>query len=392
MKTRGWLVTVVFLTNLATVRAENTERLSAPQHTSDKPRPASPGTPEAPGIAFETALNTGLYLRSDGGIGVVLSGTEGLTYAQQGVSVNTGLILPKVDPFLITCPVSNCPSTNPVLSAVNIYGQTRKDAGTPEWESVIGLYSATGDPDGQKVVQYLGGMQAPGAGSLWTLNTDIVRNATGGGRYSLDGLPGSGVSGSPGGIGRSDATIDYELDLTNWSEDDAPGGPFVVGMFISTLSSYSSLAGLYYGSAKGQTVPSWHDGIFFAENTVKDNSIFDGSSASFSYQAAGSHLAAFYDNSRSRTGLSVNGAHTSEDILLSDTAPVGIAINGVHATAAITVPPRQKVCFDTTRSCLSYDDGRHKWLLTGPTGTNIASIDDDGNMILKGHITQGQVP
>ncbi len=82
----------------------------------------------------------------------------------------------------------------------------------------------------------------------------------------------------------------------------------------------------------------------------------------------------------------------SEDILLSDTAPVGIAINGVHATAAITVPPRQKVCFDTTRSCLSYDDGRHKWLLTGPTGTNIASIDDDGNMILKGHITQGQVP
>ena len=88
----------------------------------------------------------------------------------------------------------------------------------------------------------------------------------------------------------------------------------------------------------------------------------------------------------------MNGAHSGEDILLSDTAPVGIAINGAHATAAIAIGPGQKVCLDTTRSCLSYDDSRHKWFLTGPSGTNIASIDDGGNMILKGRVTQGQEP
>ena len=180
--------------------------------------------------------------------------------------------------------------------------------------------------------------------------------------------------------------------MTNWSEDDAPGGPFVVGMFINTLSSYSSLAGIYYGSSRQQQVPSWHDGIFFSGNTVKDNSVFDGGEASFSYQVAGSHLAAFYDNSKSVTGLSVNGTHSEEDILLSDKAPVGITVNGTHSPAAITVKSGQKVCFDTTGSCLTYDAALHKWFITGPSGTNIASIDDAGNMILKGKVLEGREP
>lgn len=306
--------------------------------------------------------------------------------------MSTALMLQGVDPSIVTCPVSNCPRPNSVLSAVDIHGQTRRGPDTPEWESVIGMFSATGDPDGQKVVQYLGGMQAPGAGSLWTLNTDVVRNATPGGQFSINGLPGSGTPGRPGGIGRTDATVGYELDLTNWSEDDAPGGPFVVGMFINTLSSYSSLAGIYFGSAHQQDVPSWHDGIFFSGNTVKDNSVFDASQASFSYQVAGSHLAAIYDNSKSRTGLSVNGTHSEQDILLSDRAPVGIAIDGTHSTAAITVKSGQRVCFDTTNSCITYDATLRKMFITGPSGRNIASIDDDGNMIFKGTITQGREP
>lgn len=363
-----------------------------PASPVDTSRVVQNGTTDAPGIAFGAAPKTGFYLRDDGGIGIVLSGREGLTYNQRGMSVNVPLMLPSVDPLIVTCPVSNCPNRNSVLSALNIYGQTRRGADTPEWESVIGLYSATGDPNGQKVVQYLGGMQGPGAGSLWTLNTDIVRNATPGGINSFYGQPGSGVIGAPGGIGRRDGTIGYELDLTNWSEDDAPGGPFVVGMFVNTLSSYSSLAGIYFGAAKPQKVPSWHDGIFFSANTVKDNSVFDASDASFSYQVAGSHLAAFYDNSNSRTGLSINGSHSEEDILLSDRAPVGIAIGGIHATAAITVASGQRVCFDTKESCVTYDAARHKWLISGPSGMNIASIDDSGNMVLKGRLVQGREP
>lgn len=396
MKIACWLVAAVLVMIGGALRAEGPPRPLAEKppggELADPSRIVPAGTAAAPGIAFGAARDTGFYLHNDGGIGVVLSGIEEFTYDQRGLSVNRGLLLPKVDPSIVTCPVSNCPRPNPVLSAVDIHGQTRRGAETPEWESVIGMFSATGDPDGQKVVQYLGGMQAPGAGSMWTFNTDVVRNATPGGRFSVNDLPGSGTPGRPGGIGRADGTVGYELDLTNWSEDDAPGGPFVVGMFINTLSSYSSLAGIYYGSAKQQTVPSWHDGIFFSSNTIKDNSVFDAGEASFSYQVAGSHLAAFYDNSRSQTGLAINGTHSEQDILLSDRAPVGIAVEGTHSTAAITVKSGEKVCFDTARSCITYDAAHHKWFITGPSGTNIASIDDDGNMIMKGRILQGQEP
>lgn len=353
---------------------------------------APAGAVKFPSVAFGPDRDTGFYLRGDGGIGVVLSGSETFSFDRQGALANSGLILPKVDPHIVTCPVSNCPRPNSVLSAMDIYGQTTRGARTPEWESVVGLFSATGDPGGQKVVQYLGGMQAPGAGALWTLNTDVVRNALPGGRFSISGSPGSGMPGKPGGIGRVNSTIGYELDLTNWSEDDAPGGPFVVGMFINTLSSYSSLAGIYYGSAREQKIPSWHNGIFFAANTIKDNSVFDNSSASFSYQVSGSHRAAFYDNSNSQTGLFINGAHAVEDILLSDQAPVGIAINGNHNTAAITVRSGQRVCFDTNNSCVSYDTGRRGWSITDLSGKRIAAIDDDGNMILKGKVIQNGEP
>lgn len=334
---------------------------------------------------------TGLY-RSEHRVSAARSGGEIVDVDRLGLEVRVPLVLSGVDPIAITCPVSNCPTSPPVRSALNVFGQTRQGAGTPEWESVIGLISATGDPNGQKVVQYLGGMQAPGAGSMWTLNTDVVRNATPGGAYSFNGLPGSGVQGRPNGIGRSDATVGYELDLTNWSEDDAPGGPFVVGMFISTLSTYSSLSGIYYGAAKGQRVPSWHDGIFFSKNTIKDNSVFDASDASFSYQVSGSHIAAFYDNSFSHTGLSINGHHSEQDVLISDNAPVGVSIRGTHSIAAITIPQNQKICFDVAGSCIMYNTTKKKWILSNSQGVNVASIDDSGNLRVRGSVREDADP
>jgi len=293
-----------------------------------------------------------------------------------------------VSPTLVSCPVGNCPAPNRVLTAMNLYGQTQFGADIPEWESVIGLLSTTGDPNGQKVVQYLGGMQAPGSGSLWTLNTNIVRNAvpipTGG----FVGQPGS-EPGAPGGIGASNSTIGYELDLSNWSEDDKPGGPFVVGMFINTLSSFSSLAGIYYGAGVYQKVPSWHNGIIFSKNTVKDNSVYDGSEASYSYQVGGTHTSAFYDNSNSKQGLAINGSHSQQDILLLDSPPVGIALTGNYKSGAITMNPGQKVCFGQN-SCVTFDG--NKWHLSNAAGQNVASIDSNGNMTLKGKLIQNGVP
>jgi hypothetical protein len=349
-----------------------------------------------------------------------------------GVSVQFAGMLMSANPTTETCPVSNCPSTPKearVLSAQDMHGMTTRGAVTPEWESVIGLYANTGHPNGQKVVQYLGGMQGPSAGTLWTLNTDIVRCAIRGGSNSFDGQPGSGT-GCPSGttVGGADGTIGYELDLTNWSEDDAPGGAFVVGEFIHTLSTYSSLAGIYYGST-GAT--SWHDGIFFSgNNTARDNAIFDSSGASFGYQCAGRRLSGescIYDSSVGfKYGLAISGSHSTTDIYDTSNAPTAINIAGSHVKSAysdnsaspegislrgkyslgaidiasaditthlaLNMAPGQIVCFGNGTSCVHYDMEAHKWYFTNSASVTVLSIDDRGNAIFRGTVTGGGAP
>jgi hypothetical protein len=136
------------------------------------------------------------------------------------------------EPSVPTCPAANCPAPpHPsVLSTQVIYGTTTKGAEQAEWLSTLGLVVKSGSPDGQKVTQYLGAVQAPGGGTTWSLNTDTVRNGLMGSENSFGGFVGSGKPGVAGAIGDKNGTIGYELDFTNWDADSSPGrGPFTVG-------------------------------------------------------------------------------------------------------------------------------------------------------------------
>jgi len=144
--------------------------------------------------------------------------------------------------------------------------------------------------------------------------------------------------------------------------------PFTVGMFINTLSSYPSTAGIFLARANGQTVASWGNGMFFGPGTVQDNTIFDATDASFSYQvgAGHTHNVAIYDNSNSQYGVQVNGSHTQADFWASDNAPVAFQVNGNHTvglqlatagslTHAIELAPTQDICFNITNECLAWN-------------------------------------
>ena len=272
---------------------------------------------------------------------------------------------------MVACPVSNCPTSaavggGTVHAADWLYGVTSLGNNYSEWESVIGLYIGTGATQGQKVAQYIGAMQGPGAGSGWSLNTDVVRGACPGGPNSMFGQPGSGIpfgttgcSTTPGSLSTA-STIGYELDLTNWDQDASPGGSFVVGLFLNTSSTYESLAGIYYGSSLGAGVGgsiSWHDGILFNSDTASDNTIYDNSGAGFSFQAAGTHAnaviydtssgaysyeinatkttAAIFDNSTSPISLNITGTKSSSSIQDASTTPVALRLNGTYSFSAI---------------------------------------------------------
>ena len=316
-------------------------------------------------------------------------------------------------PPIPSCPTGNCPikpevgNGGPILSSQVIQATTTQGSTIGEFMSNLGFYVASGKGGGQKVTQYLGLMQGHGAGVGWTLNTDIVRGACPGGPFSLNGLPGSGIPfGSPGcpyppgDIGR-DGTIGYELDLTNWDQDAAPGGPFVVGEFISTLSQFTSLAGIYYGHVPAQTVPSWHAGVYFSGGTAKDDTIHDESGASIGYHATGPHaLAAFEDDSTGETSILINGQHSSQSIGDHAKTPAALNLAGSYALAAITTENAttpnaliakegQNVCFAGVDACVSARNGKLAYQVGGEV---LFSIDRQGNAVFRGSVKQNAVP
>ena len=346
-----------------------------------------------------------------------------------------------------TCPVANCPAGprgptlpggGPVLSAQWLHGRTAKDAMQDEWLSNLGLFIGTGRGGGQKVTQYLGAMQGPGAGAGWALNTDIVRGACPGGPDSLYGQPGSGIpfgapgcTARPGSLGTANTTVGYELDLTNWDQDGGPGGPLVVGMMVQTLSSFPGTAGILFNSYARQAVPGWHSGIQFtgpidhAPATARDNTVLDGSGSEYGYHLHGVHAGAgLRDDGTGRVGVLLLGTKTEADLQADTASPAGIAVAGRHANQAIgdtSVTPAalnlagqygiaavvtsnastpialsakagQSVCFDGAHACARYDAAARKWYFTNGAGEVVSSVDDAGNAVFRGTVTQKGVP
>lgn len=276
----------------------------------------------------------------------------------------TGPVRIMHDPSIPTCPTSNCPlpPRGPVLSSQWIHGKTTKGRDQHEWLSNIGLLVGTGSPDGQKVAQYIGAMQVPGGGTAWALNTDSVRNATPGGRYSMAGFEGSGVPGQPGAMGRENGTIGYELDFTNWDQDSAPGqGPFTVGQYVHAQGSFTSLAAIYFDAKMARGSRGWHDGLLFnGDNVIRQNTISD-----FTH---------------SHTSLTIGGQHV-------------MGVNTSQANAdlhAIVMRPGQTACFNGVTNCVSWRDGKLVYL--DGQGRALFSVDDQGNTTFRGRVTENAEP
>ena len=364
-------------------------------------------------------------------------------------------------PVLPTCPVANCPPPSPsdsgrtyggpVLSQQWIHGES-SPARQPQFMSNIGLYiKDDGTFRGQYVTQYLGAMQGPSAGPSWALNTDIVRGACAGGRNSLFGQPGSGIPfGAPGcqtppGSLNGRSTIGYELDLSNFDADALRSNSFVAGLYIQTLSSHTSTAGVSFGKTLGSAT-SWHRGIEFSPGTIADAAIYDVSDSPFTIYTTGTHsqatvedgstgpagiiftgaktrfdlqsdttspigvsiinshaLASLYDNSTGPTAIRIDGSHSTSSVDLSGKSPIGIVARGAYSLAAIStssskadvaldVAAGQQICLaGRNNGCLFYDAASHK-VVYSFEGKKLFSVDSDGNAVFKGTVTGGGTP
>jgi hypothetical protein len=286
-----------------------------------------------------------------------------------------------------TCPAANCPgpaTSAHVIKSKTIFNGNSTDPHHPSWLIQGSLFNSAGDTDAaaQHVTAYFGQVQGTHAGGGWTLNTDIVRC---GGTAGWDGTVGGGAGTgadrcTPGTMTTTSATIGYELDYSNWDQTAGIGiGPFTPGMFISTLSSFTSLAGIFYGAGTGQVVPSWDEGIYFGPNTVKSNTVFDGSSSTFSYQAAGRHSVAFYDNSASTYGLQINGTHNGSDIWLTDAAAYGVQVAGAHSSADILLGDNAPIALNITGVHSSADVGDTS---TSPIAFNVGGTHASGTIVI----------
>ncbi|MCE2565399.1 hypothetical protein [Komagataeibacter sp. FNDCF1] len=368
------------------------------------------------------------------------------------------------NPSILTCPVASCPTRDaaggPVRTALAIYGQTTL-ANPWEYELYSGLYSNTGrgsstDPKliaapGAKMAAYFGLMQGQNSGPGWGLNWNILRNAVPGGINSLYGQPGSGTPGKPGAMDDAMSTIGAEGDISNWQGDTDTHNAFVVNLFLNTTSRYTSTAGIYLGASPGQTVASYHTGIYFGgknnggtADSVSGQTIWDRSGANYGYYAMGNHAtAAFFDQSTGQNGLLITGTKTGQDIWLntsssigayisgshlhgdlnirtsshdaitiagthtgsafsdaSTSASAGLMLNGKYSTAAINtaradtpvainLAKGQRACFNDGANCVMFDGSKLVYIVGT---TRVASIDNNGNMVIKGTLTQSGRP
>ena len=281
------------------------------------------------------------------------------TVRAEGRSVVTSQLI-LGEPSIVTCPTSNCPAppSPPVLSTQFVHGATSKGAGQAEWLSNIGLFVKTGNPDGQKVAQYIGVMQKEGAGTAWALNTDSVRNAGPGTENAFGGFEGSGKPGQPGAIGDRNGSIGYELDFTNWDANSTPGhGAFTVGQYVHAQGSYASLAAIYLDAhmAESNDNAGWTNGLMFnGDRVVADNTFFDGTKAANSLTVAGSH----------QVGLNTTMANAD--------------------LRAVLMRAGQTACFNGLADCLTWRDGRLTYL--NEKGNTVFSIDENGNAYFTGHV------
>jgi len=153
-------------------------------------------------------------------------------------------------------------------------------------------------------------------------------------------------------------------------------------------------------------------------------SILDNTTGPHGYQVMGTHSGAdIEDASGSPIAFEMQGDHTSYDINDNTTSPIGVNFAGSHSisdiqfasstnsamdfagtyadpivdarnangnTIFLALKAGQQVCLSGLNSCIRY--ASNEFQLTNSSGTNIAAIDDNGNMTIKGTLTQSGSP
>lgn len=359
---------------------------------------------------------------------VTLNGPTGLKWA---FSTKLDANNAANDPAYVACPIGSCPpigsALGPVKSAWTMQGETKIDTGQGEMMINLGMLVDKGAPGGAttygKLPLYVGMMQAQGGGSAWALNTNAIRNGVPGGANSINGLPGSGTEGARGAMGKV-STIAYENDLTNWDEDTATSGAFVVGYYGHMQGSYASTAYFNMDATMPAGIFGAHYGEYWQPNSVEDTVWVENTAATTGTLYKGNHtnatieddgtgnaafllkgkksIASILDQSSSPAFLQASGAYSNATINDQSTSPAALNLSGTYSLAAvndsmpttdnvafISVKTQHKVCLNGQSVCLYYDSKNKKIYGTNSSGVITWSIDDSGNAVFKGTVTSG---
>lgn len=139
-----------------------------------------------------------------------------------------------------------------------------------------------------------------------------------------------------------------------------------------------------------------------ATHTSSDFAVWGASPAAFANTGIHS-LGTFFDQSASPQIINTGGTHVLQTWGDTSTTPAAINLSGTYGLAAITTVAAttpialhasagQKVCFNGIFNCVSYSAASGKFLFTNDVNVIKASLDNSGNMILSGTLTQNGTP
>ncbi len=214
----------------------------------------------------------------------------------------------------------------------------------------------------------------------------------------------------PGAVPSFD--VGYEQDFSNNSGTDCvPGTSNCIAIQIFMGGSNYSTAALAIGHSA--TLPTSYNpalfGVYLADKVAIQAALeVDDIGSQYGlafgkFQTNSTHtVATISDASTSPTSLAVSGVHSSQVIADASVSPALLNGAGQYALAALrltdaTTPNAllakhdQKICFNDTDACLSYNLSAHKLVYT-VGGVAIFSVSDNGNAIFRGTVTSNGTP
>ena len=183
------------------------------------------------------------------------------------------------------------------------------------------------------------------------------------------------------------AQADIEIDSS---------GANGLGFNTSNLGGSHSIAAINDNSTGGASLQ------ITGLKTVADINITTSSPAA--YNNTGTHaLGTFRDSGNSPQSIAISGSHANQSYADAATTPAALNLSGTYSLAAINTTNAttatalqagagQKVCFNGIFNCVSYSTTLGKFFFTNNTGAIRASLDNSGNMILTGSLTQNGTP